>query len=61
MIETIKNTSIATKNYAVTYYQTLEEILWPLEQQKQNIKKFENVKILHHFGLKNKTDLLTLN
>ena len=27
-----ENLSIATRNYAVTYYQTHEEITWPLGQ-----------------------------
>ena len=44
----LKNHSINTRNYAVTYYQTLVEVGWPLRLEKPKndriIKKFENCK-----------------
>ena len=38
----LKNPSITTRNYAVTYYQTLVEVGWPLSLEKpKNDKIFK--------------------
>ena len=34
------NTSVATMNCAVTYYQNLEEVSWPLEPKSSINEKF---------------------
>ena len=36
----LKNHSITTRNYAVTYYQTLVKVGWPLRLEKPKITKY---------------------
>ena len=54
----LKNHSITTRNYAVTYYQTLVEVGWPLRLEKpKNWQKFQK-KLAPE---SRKTQIITIN
>ena len=43
-VKMLKKYSITTRIYAVTYYQTLEEVRWLLRVETKKIKRLEKMK-----------------